>query len=55
MAELSQVMWLMEMKASLELIDLIPIHENFYGPKIVVSPDIFKLVKKSRTKMMMGS
>lgn len=30
-------MRLMEMKAPLELIDLIPIYEYFRGPKIVVS------------------
>ena len=32
-----QTMWFMEVKALLELIDLILIYEHFYGPKIVVS------------------
>lgn len=38
------------MKTSLELIDLIPMCEYFHGPKIVVSWDLFNVVKKSRKK-----
>lgn len=48
-------MWLIEIKPLLELIDLIPIYEYFHGLKIEVSAELFKLGKKSKTKMMMGS